>query len=210
MKAKFGMAVLILMAVGITVWCLASGISGLSKSQTEAPSRYSQKGDLCEFEVSYAKEVYEIEHKINGLIPFGTEHFFLVLIDDDLAPMLVKANTSWFSDNFTEDGEPKKTVSVTGEVVEFERDFQSSISEINMQLAPTGQSISTSSYVDAIYLTRYIMQLSIGIVLVTVCAAVIVMIMVHGRSRAAVNALTVYCSVAVLYCVGAGLFLGLV
>lgn len=95
---------LIIVAVAFSGWTLynlITGIAGLSKSGISQLSRSSETGTRCEVTIDLAMEVYEIEHRINGLIPAGSEHFYFAVSGDEFVPLLIKTSPSWFEKTST-------------------------------------------------------------------------------------------------------------
>ncbi len=147
---------LIIVAVIFTGWTLYSlitGITGLTRSGKSLISASSESGARCEVSIDLAIEVYEIEHRLNGLIPTGSEHFYLAATDDGAVPLLIKASSSWYEKNFGEDGLAKSTVMLTGEVGKFDSDSRYKLNELNRKLSSLGESVSTEKYLNANYRT---------------------------------------------------------
>lgn len=65
--------------------------------------------DVCGFNQYYetkivaASELFETEHSINGLIPVGTDYYYLGLTDDRNF-VVMRASKDWLWKNFDEDG----------------------------------------------------------------------------------------------------------
>ena len=46
----------------------------------------------------------DIEHSINGLIPVGTDHYYLGVNDETMEACVIKASKRWHNKNFDADG----------------------------------------------------------------------------------------------------------
>ncbi|MDE7398486.1 MAG: hypothetical protein K2N06_03065 [Oscillospiraceae bacterium] len=207
MKIKFGLVVLVLAFLGWMVWSVVTGISGLTKTETEELTRYSKEGALCEFEVNYAKEVHTLKHVIFRFIPLGTDHFYLVFTQDSVEPLLVKASPSWYDENFNSLGLARGAVTIHGEVREFYSQSKKSIRELNSKLAELGESVSDENYVDSDYRVTYILRLlTAALLLSTAVVAVVTFMRVGQISKVAASAATIYMVVAVLASIGMNLY----
>lgn len=194
---------LIIVAVAFSGWTLynlITGIAGLSKSGISQLSRSPETGTRCEVTIDIAMEVYEIEHRINGLMPAGSEHFYFAVSGDEFVPLLIKTSPSWFEKNFDENGLAEETVTVMCEVGDFDSDSRHKLSELNKQLSEFGGSISTEKYLNADYRTMYIFRIAAGAASVGAVAAVIALLKLGDRSGAAAKAATIFLIAAVLFC----------
>ncbi|MDE6030794.1 MAG: hypothetical protein K2G32_04155 [Oscillospiraceae bacterium] len=211
MKNKFSIVFALIMFGAFIVWNFFSGISGLMKTETAPLGRYSEKGTLCEIDVSFAKEVYEIEHMINGIIPSGSEHFYLAITagGDAVAPMLVKAKSSWFEENFSEDGSAVNgSVAIIGEIKKFDSSSAVKLKSLNAQLSEIGESVSTALYADTNYRTRYTLQIVMGIAALSVAAVLAVLFARIGTvSHNVKTAACIYIIIAGIFCIGLGVYL---
>lgn len=61
--------------------------------------------DLHSVNIDGCVEILEIEHSINGLIPVGTDHYYLGFDEDGNSAFLIKASKRWYSKNFNEQGD---------------------------------------------------------------------------------------------------------
>ena len=206
MKIKLGLVILILAFVGWIVFCVVTGVSGLTKTGSKSPGIYSKKGELCEMEAYFAKEVYALEHRINGIIPAGTEHFYIIVNEDgSAAPMLVKAKPSWYSKNFDSECFAKGEVIIKGEVREFGSESTNSLLSLNDELAAADARISTDRYLDMDYKMLYILRLLMGGLLIS---GTVVMTVTFARigsvSKQAATAAVIYTIIVVLACLALG------
>ena len=207
MKVKFGLVVLVLGFLGWMAWSVVTGISGLTKTETEELTRYSKEGTLCEFKVEYAVEVHTLKHVMFLFIPLGTDHFYLVATEDSVEPLLVKASPSWYEKNFNSLGLARGTVTIRGEVREFYSQSKKSIRTVNSKIAELNVSVSEENYVDCDYRTTYILRLLTSVLLLsTAVVAVVTFMRVGQMSKAAASAATIYMIVAVLASIGMNLY----
>lgn len=208
MKNKIMRVVLLAAAAVWAVWSVVSGVAGLAKSGSAAFSKNAEKGTVCEMKVLYAKEIYNIDHKLNVILPLGTERFFFVMgTDGKTAPLLVKASREWFEENFTELGLAKSAVTVKGEVREFSSRNSSKLGEINAKLAQADESfsVSQSKYVNSLYKQSYIMRLIMGALAISVGVVIAVLMSSRNLSGKAEKIMAIWIIVAVLGMLALGL-----
>lgn len=92
--------------------------------------------DICGFNTYYnaniiaASELFETEHTINGLIPCGTDYYYVGLTDDQRLVVL-RASPDWMSGNFDEDGYalPEQGVPVKGTLKRLSYDEQGAVED---------------------------------------------------------------------------------
>lgn len=102
MKSKIQNAALILLLVVFAGYLLWSGISDFTNKQ----GVYTVNLDEC-------YEIFEVEHSINGLIPTGTDYYYLGF-DEQGSCCIINASKGWYAENFDEaTGETQGTESVT-------------------------------------------------------------------------------------------------
>lgn len=200
MKKTISLIIVALVFAGWTLYNLITGIAGLSKSGMSQLTRSPEKGARCEVTVDIAMEVYEIEHRLNGLIPTGSEHFYFAASGDEFVPLLIKASPSWFEKNFDEEGLAKNTVTVICEVGEFDSGAGHKLNELNRQLSAFGGDISTTKYLNANYRMMYIFRVAAGAASVGAVAAVFVLLRLGVKSGGAAKAATIFLIAAVLFC----------
>lgn len=202
MKNKVWGVIFIIGAAVWAVWSIAAGIGGLAKSGASPLSANSPKGNLCEFKAIFAKEIYNIDHKLMVILPLGTERFYFVIGEDNSAPMLVKASRGWFDSNFTEQGIAKREVTITGEIRDYKSRSAYKLAEVNRELAAADGSIRVSEarYVDSLYRPRHIMQIAAGSLAISVGVVIAVLIGLSQRasSSRAVKPLVIFLIAAVL------------
>lgn len=202
MKNKVWGVIVIIAAAVWSVWSIAAGIIGLARSGTSPLSASSPKGSLCEFKAVYAKEIYNIDHKLLVILPLGTERFYFVAGEANAAPMLVKASRGWFESNFNENGIAKREVTITGEIREYKSSSAYKLAEVNRELAAADSSISVSEtrYADTLYIPRHIMQIAAGSLAISVGVVIAVLIGISQKapSSRAVKPLVIFLIAAVL------------
>ncbi len=89
MKKKLGNAVAILFFVGMLIYLLITAVLDLTN-----------KKDLHTINPAGAFEVLEIEHSINGLIPVGTDHYYIGIEEESYDAYIIKASKKWFEKHF--------------------------------------------------------------------------------------------------------------
>lgn len=200
MKKTFALIIVAVVFAGWTLYNLITGIAGLSKSGISQLSGSPEAGTRCEVTVDFAVKVYEIEHRLNGFIPTGSEYFYFAASEDGSVPLLIKASPSWYDKNFDEDGLAEDTVTLMCEVGKFDSDSRFKIGELNRDLSSLDESVSTERYLNANYRTMYILRIATGAASVGAVAAVIVLLKLGEKSGAAAKAATIFLIAAVLFC----------
>ena len=93
MKEKAKSALLIVFFALLVGWLTVSGIMDLAN-----------KDDLKTVKIGYAAELLEVEHSINGLIPTGTDHYYLGIDVNTYRAYVIKASGKWLKKGFDADG----------------------------------------------------------------------------------------------------------
>ena len=65
----------------------------------------TNKKDVYDVEITEAYDFLAIEHSMNGIIPIGTDYYYLCLTENDDA-YIIKESKNWLSNNFDEQGVP--------------------------------------------------------------------------------------------------------
>lgn len=203
MKNKFIGIMLLIIAVVWAVWSVFTGAAGLAKSGSEPLSAGSQKGTICETTVMFATEIFTVEHKLNVIFPIGTEHYYFTMSEDGAASMLIKASSEWFDKNFGEDGIAKQPVTVKGEIQTHDARNYADLSKVNSSLQQVDKSVrvSQSVYLNSMYKTHYTMRLAMGILSLSVGAAVLILMKLYqsgNLSGGAAKFLVIWMIAAVL------------
>lgn len=89
MKKKLGNAAALLFFVGILIYLLITAVSDLTN-----------KKDLHTINLAGAFEVLEIEHSINGLIPVGTDYYYIGIEEESYDAYIIKASPKWLEKHF--------------------------------------------------------------------------------------------------------------
>lgn len=210
MKNKVGGIILLIIAVAWAVWSVFTGVTGLAKSESEPLAASSQKGTICETRVIFATEMYTVEHKMNLIFPLGTERYYFVMSEDGAAPMLIKASREWFDKNFGADGTAKQPVTVKGEIQKHDSRHYAKLSELNRKLQQIDKTVSVSQslFMNSMYKTNYIMRLAMGILSLSVGAAVLILMKLFrfgNLSGGTAKFLVIWMIVAVLGTIALGL-----
>lgn len=201
MKNKAVGIILIAVAAIWAVWSIVSGVTGLAKTDVSPLSKGSAKGSVCEFKAIYAKEIYNIDHKLMVILPLGTERFYIVVGEtDELAPMLVKASRAWFDKNFNEIGIAKREVTIKGEVRSYDMRSVSKLPEINRELAGADGSLRVSEalYLDVPFRLRHSLQIAVGALSLSAGIVLAVVIKARNISHKAVTVMLIYFCAAAL------------
>lgn len=155
------------------LWFIVSGAAALMKSGAVSLN-YAEPNKLCEFSSEYSMEAFEVKNTVN-LIPVGKEHYYLMIADEDIAPMLVRAKPSWIEKHFYDDGTPKGgSVTIKGNVTRLNYEITKEVREMNSDLVKKGiadaNAVSTNYYIDVRYKEFGALRLFSGIGLVIVGA----------------------------------------
>lgn len=92
MKKRLGKAFLIILFVGVLLWLPVSAVMDLMN-----------KKDLHTIRLDGAFEVLELEHSINGLIPIGTDYYYIGVKEESGDAYIIKASKKWLKNNFGSD-----------------------------------------------------------------------------------------------------------
>lgn len=92
MKKKLSNAFGILFLVFMFIYFLITPILDLANTK-----------DLYTINLAGAFEILEVEHSINGLIPIGTEYYYIGFEDESYDAYIIKASKKWLENNFDSD-----------------------------------------------------------------------------------------------------------
>lgn len=98
MKKKFGNVVLVLFFIGILLFLLLTAMLDLTN-----------KRDLHTVKIDGASGILELEHSINGLIPIGTDYYYVGFEEESYNAYIIKASKKWLEDNFDSNYMAKKS-----------------------------------------------------------------------------------------------------
>lgn len=97
MSRGFKLFLGVLMVLGIAVYLIATAILDMTN-----------KEDLHTVNIDMATEVLEVEHSISGLIPMGTDHYYIGINEDTSEAYIIKAPKKWLKENFGVDKMARK------------------------------------------------------------------------------------------------------
>ena len=120
MKEKAKNIFLLLLVLMFIGYLLVTAILDL----TNRKHLYSVHGDR-------GMEIMEVEHAINGLIPVGKEHFYLLMDSATGQACIVNGSASWFRKNFGADGRALDPAGVNVTSLAKKGDFEVSEELIN-------------------------------------------------------------------------------
>lgn len=178
------------MVLGIAVYLVATAILDMTN-----------KEDLHTVNIDMATEVLEVEHSINGLIPMGTDHYYIGINEDTSEAYIIKAPKKWLDDNF---GVDKISLNAGGlditalskSITDYKtrNEINSSISQIEGLTYPIG-----TNYLDTGYKARIVTKLILfaGMLFLTISGLVILK---KGRESARVFSI-IYGVVFLAWCV---------
>lgn len=172
-RVKIGLILGSILVFTFFCFTVFKGISELSAKPAE-PDR-AKRGDVIEYRVIYAKEIYEIKHMLFGVIPTYSEHFYVTMNEDGINQLVIRADEQWFSDNFTADGVAKVPVIVSGLIKSAGSKEGLNLNSANSQLGDIGH-IETGQYCDASYIAEATLKIVSGILLLTAVITVVLML----------------------------------
>ncbi|MDE5769700.1 MAG: hypothetical protein K2H82_09985 [Oscillospiraceae bacterium] len=131
----------------------------------------TNKKDLHTVHLVFGTEFLELEHSINGLIPIGTDYYYLG-IDEDYNAYTIRAGKNWEEENFSNfdpDAEEYTTIEITGLVKEISdydvsKEIQSTAAELEEMEFPLG----ATQCLELTYIKDAWMKLLAGILLLIV------------------------------------------
>lgn len=105
----------------------------------------TNKKDLHTVNLVFGTELLELEHSINGLIPIGTDYYYLG-IDENYEAYTIHAGKNWAEENFSDfdpDAEDYKVIPFTGLVkkisdYDVSKEIQSTAEELEDITFPLG------------------------------------------------------------------------
>ncbi len=118
-------------------------------------------------EADYAVLLHETKHTLYGIIPLGSDYYYLVLDETANNYCVVRAGKSWYEKNFDRSGKAVHTVKIKGYVAELDASItsfnfnkiQSNLNDYNIEL--------DDYYVDILYIGVAIKKIVCGILLAT-------------------------------------------
>lgn len=150
-KGKSGFIILVLALFECYgIWCLITGIGALTNKTTGNLFDNETVNTYVSGEAFFAAGVCEYKHSIN-YIPVGTEHYYVILDESGTKYCIVRANKSWYEDNFDSKGFAVKNVVLEGRVTKYQSDVKNMIEQYNQSLAENGIQFNTSNYIDLSY-----------------------------------------------------------
>lgn len=128
----------------------------------------TNKDDLHTVSLVYGTEFLELEHSINGLIPIGTDYYYLGF-DENYNSYIILAPKKWAEKNFSDfnpDAEIDTIIEITGLVKEISdydvsKEIQSMTAELENMQFPLG----TTQCLELSYIKDACMKLFSGILL---------------------------------------------
>ena len=91
-KNKLVNIALILLCAGILIYLLVSSITDLTNTE-----------DLHTTTLDGAFQILQLEHSINGLIPTGSDYYYVGIVEDTYDVYLIKSSKGWLKKNFADD-----------------------------------------------------------------------------------------------------------
>lgn len=169
-RISFGAVVGVIFVGVFFYFTVISGIMDLNAKP--ASSGVEKQGQVVEYSVVYAKEVYELKHMLFGFIPTYSEHYYLTLSGDGLNSLLVRADEKWYSENFGSDGLAQTPVKVDGLVKSANNKKGLNLNSVNTQLGSAGH-INSALFADANYVSEAVKKIFSGVLLFTAVVTIV-------------------------------------
>ncbi len=190
MSRGFKLFLGVLMVLGIAVYLIATAILDMTN-----------KEDLHTVNIDMATEVLEVEHSISGLIPMGTDHYYIGINEDTAEAYIIKAPKKWLKENFGVDKMARKAggldiTALAKSITDSEtrNAISSNVSQVDELTYPVG-----TNYLDTGYKSKIVTKLILfaGMLFLAISGFVI---MKKGRESARVFTI-IYGVVFLAWCV---------
>lgn len=176
---KFDGPIIAIIVAAAVIWCLWSGIRGLFLVNEHSMEDVYQNpvkkevysGDL----VLASKEYVSIKHTISGLIPFGTEHYYLAYSPDMKSIISIRAPKNWDKD-FTDDYINTIQKRERGMIRELDYKVKQDLLTITQSLSEQDLQIESQLYLDLTVNKLCYMQIFTGIML-ALCSIYLVLML---------------------------------
>lgn len=181
MKKRISLgAVFAVIMVGVFFYfTIFSGIRDLNAQSVTADS--AKQGDVIEYSITYAKDIYEIRHNLFGIIPTYSEHFYITLSESgDVNPLVVRADEKWFSENFNADGFAKSPIRINALIKKSGSKKGLSLNQVNAQLGEAGH-IDSGKYADACYVSDSVLKIAVGGLIITAVLALFLTVVLVSK-----------------------------
>ncbi len=93
MKKVWQAILIIVFLVGVMAYLIITAVMDLTNTQ-----------DKHTVHLDAGFEILSVEHSINGLIPIGTDHYYIAVNEKTFDSYLIHCSPSWFGDRFNSDG----------------------------------------------------------------------------------------------------------
>lgn len=182
MSKKAKDILLILCIVCILAYLSVTALTDLTNSK-----------ELQTVKLDGAVEILELNHTINGLIPIGTDHYYLGFTEETQEAYVIRAPKKWLSKNFDSNGgaiesEGVELTSLAKKVTDYdlEKELSYRIAAIDGISYPLG----TNYYLDGMYKKNAIYKLTIvGLIAILSLLGIYIF---HNLDRINRNLLRVY------------------
>ncbi len=153
MKQKIGTFFLIALFGGFLIYLLVSATLDLTN-----------KKDVHTVQLGGAVELLEVKHTINGLIPIGTDYYYVGVDAQTKDSYVIKASKKWYEKNFGSDYKPLdangvEITALSKKVSDYEtsREMTRRISELKGMEFPLGANYSLELDYKAVAIKKIIM-----------------------------------------------------
>lgn len=174
MKEKLKNILLILIGIGVLAYLSVTAVIDLTDSE-----------NIHTVTLTEAYSVLDIEHSINGIIPIGTDHYYLGYNSNTSEAYLIKVSKSWYDKNFDADGAALSSGGITVKgiakaVSDFEtkQELGSRLSQLDL-VYPYGM----LNCIDLDYVLRSVLKLIDCVLLIAVVISGIYVLSIGKNSK---------------------------
>lgn len=171
MKTVLRIIVGAILAIALVVYILVIPIVNLT-----------DKDNTHTVRIDGAAELIEVDHSINGLIPMGTEYFYVGINEENLEAYVIKASKKWLEKNFDSEGISLAAggLEITGLAKKIDYDVEREIYSFLTSVEEVTYPLTASKFLDTSYMTDIIAKLVLFAVLVFLVTAFLIILKKGG------------------------------
>ena len=154
----------------------------------------TNKNDRKILNIIYAKEILEVEHSVNYIIPFGKDYYYIG-IDEDYNAYLIHAPKKWAENNFTDDSETMLEITALQKRIS-DYDISKELSQIASQQEELTFPLGYSECLELTYIKDAVIKIVSGIL--TLILAVVGIANYKKKSELPRIAVNIYVIMAII------------
>lgn len=171
---KTGIICTVITVILVGVFFFHTVVSGFSELFAEPVEQgKGVNGDIQEYYAVYAQEVTEVRHSFLGA-HWYSEKYYVTASVDGINPVVIKADESWFSENFGAQGVSNSPVKITAMLKLVKDNSALDIAKINGDIEELGR-VDNVYYADVGYTSTAVMKIVAGIILLTATITFVLM-----------------------------------